>query len=214
MKTPNHIRRKRRLEVLGGSRLLRRLTHQARVLNHGAHGSIHAFAKRFSCRYETFLQLILSRWKTRPKLQTALQFTFRLLFYIQNIENKLSSRQSIYSSVKNIHNSKNIQISWNPKTHYGSFISTTSQSLTNRSLLYRIEYIHKYSFTSENLTSNTNKLIESRLIDSIVSISNKSGDIYRTEKSLYHQSSKYQFALSENYASTYILTPSQQLDAS
>ena len=103
MKIPKYIRRKRRLEVLGDSRLLRRLTHQTCVLNHGLHDSLYLFAKRLISRYETFLQLILSRREVRDKTRTTLQFVFRLPFYIQNIQNEPSVQSAIYSSLKNIY---------------------------------------------------------------------------------------------------------------
>src|SRR5262245_26436244 len=98
MKIPKYIRRKRHLEALGDSRLLRRLTPQGHALHHERHDSLYLFAKRLISQYETFLQLILSRREARNKTRITLQFVFRLPFYIQNIEKESSVQPTIYSS--------------------------------------------------------------------------------------------------------------------
>lgn len=204
MKIPTYIRRKRSLEGLGDSLLLRRLTHQGRILNHGLHDSLYLFAKRLISRYETFRQLILSRREARNKTRTTLQFAFRLPFYIQNIDNKSSVQPAIYSSSKNLYILKKSTIS------YVAFGPSKNTFLLNKN-----GYINKYVTINKILISKSNTKINSILTNNIVSNTNVLYDVHDFKnKSLYHQEFQYKFDFSENLANVHILIPNESIETS
>lgn len=205
MKTHRYIRRQRRLEGQGDSLLLGRLTQQAHTLHQGAHGALHRFVNRITGRHETFLRLIRSRVEVTEKYRTALQFEFRLPFYIQNIENKTSVQPIVYSTLfKNRYQLTKSEIRY--------YISKQSKQIYQ---FNATEYNNKYAIIDKIFTSYKNKSTSTTFIKNALS---NFYMIYHVQnakdKSISYQKMQYHFALSEGLTHIHYLSPNHAFETS